>query len=393
MKRIIRVYLFLLFISHFGIAIVFSTYVIFLQRHGLSLFEVNIVNIVYAISVFLFEVPTGAVADLYGRKNSFLVSSVFMFLGCLLYGLFDSMTGFIIAEILLAIGSTCASGSFEAWVVDELEKLGYGNDLKSLMSKSASTIHIAIISGVLFGGLLADILGLNILWFLSALFNLITLLLSYFLMKETVMYKSETKNTCLQITKKGYKQIKASKLLKAVIILDLILVFIIQAPNMQWQPLFSPLLGDSMFSLSLLFIALMVSALIGSTLVGLSKKLGGKIRLLKMVILYGSLLVIFTALFQDLYIMIIVFLAHELCRGLFVPIKFALIHENAESKQRATVVSLFNMIRSLGGAVGLFVFGYLTVFFSIRTVWVIAGLSAFILLFFYYLWDKNKNTV
>jgi len=148
-----------------------------------------------------------------------------------------------------------------------------------------------------------------------------------------------------------------------------------------------------MFNIGLLFDGLMVAALVGSTLVGLSSFLGGKLKTLKIAMIYSASFIILTALFHNLSLMIIVFLAHEFGRGLFMPIKFTLIHENVDSKQRATVISLFNMIRSLGGMVGLFVFGYLTEYFTIRTTWIIAGLSLFILLFFYYLWDKRTNTV
>ena len=49
-------------------------YPLFLQSRGLDLFEVGLVFAIFQFSTFLFEVPTGAVADLYGRKASFLLS-------------------------------------------------------------------------------------------------------------------------------------------------------------------------------------------------------------------------------------------------------------------------------------------------------------------------------
>jgi len=52
------------------------TYVMFLIGRGLDLLHVNLVLAVYLIVTCLFEVPTGAVADIFGRKVSFILSCV-----------------------------------------------------------------------------------------------------------------------------------------------------------------------------------------------------------------------------------------------------------------------------------------------------------------------------
>ena len=49
-------------------------YPLFLLSRGLDLFQMNLVLGTYLIAVFLFEVPTGVVADYFGRKASFLAS-------------------------------------------------------------------------------------------------------------------------------------------------------------------------------------------------------------------------------------------------------------------------------------------------------------------------------
>ena len=49
-------------------------YPMFLLSRGLDLFQINVILAIFLISTFVFEVPTGAVADVYGRKISFLLS-------------------------------------------------------------------------------------------------------------------------------------------------------------------------------------------------------------------------------------------------------------------------------------------------------------------------------
>ncbi|MGH7818460.1 MAG: MFS transporter, partial [Candidatus Binatia bacterium] len=49
-------------------------YPLFLLSRGLDLLEINVILAVYLVTVFFFEVPTGAVADRFGRKASFVSS-------------------------------------------------------------------------------------------------------------------------------------------------------------------------------------------------------------------------------------------------------------------------------------------------------------------------------
>ncbi len=64
-------------------------YSLFLLSRGLDLFQINVVLATYLISVFLFEVPTGAIADLAGRKVSFLLSCAVRMVAFTLYAFAD----------------------------------------------------------------------------------------------------------------------------------------------------------------------------------------------------------------------------------------------------------------------------------------------------------------
>src|SRR5262245_30118550 len=93
-------------------------YPLFLLSRGLDLFQINVVFAVYLVTVFLFEVPTGAVADRMGRKQSFLLSCLLRGVAYGLYARAESFADCLAAEIIDAIGTTLASGALEAWAVD-----------------------------------------------------------------------------------------------------------------------------------------------------------------------------------------------------------------------------------------------------------------------------------
>ena len=86
MQKIIRQYYLLsaLFNSG-GLQIISATYVAYLLNHNLSLFEINMVNAAFFTTLFICEIPTGAFADSFGRKNSFLMACLLLCVSMFIY--------------------------------------------------------------------------------------------------------------------------------------------------------------------------------------------------------------------------------------------------------------------------------------------------------------------
>ena len=59
--------------------------VLFFQEHGLTLTEVMILQSIYSFSVALFEIPSGFIADVFGRKRTIILSTIFTFIGFLVF--------------------------------------------------------------------------------------------------------------------------------------------------------------------------------------------------------------------------------------------------------------------------------------------------------------------
>ena len=62
--------------------------VLFFQEHGLSLTEVMLLQALYSISVAIFEIPSGYIADVFGRKKSIVLSTLFCFSGYLIFSFY-----------------------------------------------------------------------------------------------------------------------------------------------------------------------------------------------------------------------------------------------------------------------------------------------------------------
>jgi MFS transporter, DHA3 family, tetracycline resistance protein len=92
----------------------------------LSPLELVLMGTAMEAAVFLFEVPTGVVADTYSRRLSLIVGYVGMGVTWMLVGVFSQPWVIIFLWALWGFSYTFTSGAFQAWITDEvgLEKVG-----------------------------------------------------------------------------------------------------------------------------------------------------------------------------------------------------------------------------------------------------------------------------
>ena len=112
----------------------------FLEYHGQDIFWRNIVNAIFFVTLFICEIPTGAFADIFGRKASYVLSWFILALSMFIYAASSSFAGFIVAEIVAAIGRTFSNGAFDAWLKDKLDYHGCEKDkLRAIFSRKTQT--------------------------------------------------------------------------------------------------------------------------------------------------------------------------------------------------------------------------------------------------------------
>jgi DHA3 family tetracycline resistance protein-like MFS transporter len=87
---------------------------------GLTPVQLILVGTTLELSAFLFEVPTGIVADVYSRRLSIIIGYVLMGLGFLVEGLFPFFGAILLAQVIWGLGYTFTSGARQAWITDEI---------------------------------------------------------------------------------------------------------------------------------------------------------------------------------------------------------------------------------------------------------------------------------
>ncbi len=87
---------------------------------GLTPVQLILVGTALELSAFLFEVPTGVVADAYSRRLSIIVGYILMGMGFLVEGFFPAFLPILLAQVIWGLGYTFTSGATQAWITDEV---------------------------------------------------------------------------------------------------------------------------------------------------------------------------------------------------------------------------------------------------------------------------------
>jgi MFS family permease len=161
---------------------------LFLLDAGLSNTQAFAANAFYTAGQVIFEVPTGVVADVRGRRTSYLLGAGTLLLATLLYYLMwqtqAPFWGWAIASALIGLGFTFFSGAVEAWLVDALHFHQFEGDLESIFAKGQSASGVAMLAGSVAGGFIAQLTNLGVPYIIRAAVLGITLLTAFIAMRD-----------------------------------------------------------------------------------------------------------------------------------------------------------------------------------------------------------------
>ena len=108
------------------------------QARGLSMSAIGVVFAVHSAVAIVLEVPSGALADLVGRRRVLLVGAALTAVSLLIFAAAQSVAAFCASAALLAAGRALISGSLEAWYVDSLRLLDPAAPLSHGLSRGAA---------------------------------------------------------------------------------------------------------------------------------------------------------------------------------------------------------------------------------------------------------------
>ncbi|MEW6272897.1 MAG: MFS transporter [Thermodesulfobacteriota bacterium] len=352
-------------------------YPMFLLSRGLDLFEISAILAIFQISVFLFEVPTGAVADLYGRKVSFLLSCVVRMAAFLLYSVAPGFLVCAIAEVIDAIGVTLASGAIDAWAVDGVRAEGDRRPADRMFARSQAIVRAVMVVGGVVCGYLADRFGLALPWLVAAGFFACAFVFGLLQMyddrgERRAMVRVSQRSLAATVGA-GLTAVRDHPVLRMLCVLSLLSASAMMPVIMLWPPHVEALAGTGYWVLGWVWALLNVAAVGGALLVPALLRRLRREWLLVVLALWPALFLAAAALSTSLRPLLGFLLLYEMAQAARHPVVTAWLNEHVGTELRATVISVQGMSFMLGGALGLVGVGLLADRLGIPPAWLVCA--------------------
>ncbi len=358
-------------------AMILPFMIIYFRNLNFSFFQISVITSAFAISMFLFEVPTGAFADGLSRKYSVVLGFLITALAATLIPLFTNFYFLIILWVLAGLGMTFVSGAEEAWVIDNLNKYKRKDLHHEFFVKSQIVASFGIIFAPLIGAVLVKVHSIKILWFVFGLGFLLNALILLFFGKE--LYKPK-KIRFIESFKKTYENskvgLKFSRTHKTIFLLILGSIFasLMIVGDNGWQPLMLDLSMPT-YTLGLMYsilaVVMIAFSLSSRLFVNMKVKTVISITIFTQMLLLLSLLLINPPFYITAAVIFI--LIHS-SSGLNQPLLQTYFHKFVPQNIRATVVSVQSMTKQLVIALAALIAGGLLDIFGPKKVLAYGGL-------------------
>ncbi len=131
------------------------------ETRGLTIGQILLFDAVFFASSLLSEVPTGVVADRYGRRTSMLSGSLVISAGFIVFALADILPVLLTAYVLFGIGTALMSGADDAYLFDALRAVGRVREFPAVAGRLNAMMTLAVAGFTIIGGLMATVTPLS----------------------------------------------------------------------------------------------------------------------------------------------------------------------------------------------------------------------------------------
>lgn len=360
-QRVQRVYLTLMLLNTLAAAFIWGVNTLFLLDAGLSNLQAFAANAFFTAGMVLFEVPTGVVADTWGRRASYLLGTLTLAVSTFLYLMAWQMHApfwvWAVTSVLLGLGFTFFSGATEAWLVDALHATEFKGTLESVFAKGQIVNGFAMLLGSVSGGVIAQATNLGVPYWLRVGALMLTFGVAFFLMKDMGFTPKRGKKPIQEMKKvfwtsidHGWRNPSVKWMMLAAPFTSGVGIYAFYA----MQPYLLDLWGDK----SAYGIAGLAAAIVaGSQIAGgfLVPHLGRwfKQRTTLLMAGIGTTAVVLVALgfVTNFWVAVALLVVWGLVFAASMPVRSAYLNGLIPSQQRATVLSFDSLMGSSGGVV------------------------------------------
>ena len=339
----------------------------------ISFTQIMILQAVFTFSSFLLEVPTGVIADKFGRKTSLILAGFFGVIAPIVYVSYPSFWIFALAEFIWAIGAALLSGADSALIYDSLKLNKREKESKKILSRYGSFGLAGILVAAPIGGLIAQYISVSSAMLLTSIPMFIALIIS-FTFKEPKIADCKDKESYWSTLRNGIKYLRGHKELKILLFnhvaigtLPFFLIWVYQVILQNYN------VPVGVFGFVHAFIVV-GEILVLTWIIKLEKFFGGKKKYLVRSAILLSLLFLAMAFINNVYVALAcIFLigAFGLTRK---QVFLSYFNKFIESHNRATVLSVVSMVYGFVQAVLYIILGKL-IDFNLTVGLVVVGIG------------------
>lgn len=369
-----------------------------------SPFELVLPGVGYELAIFLCEVPTGVVADVYSRRLSVIIGYFMMSAGFIIAGLVPSLMVVILGLAILGIGSTFVSGALSAWIVDEI-----GQERASQAFLRGEQVSIlANLAGIGLSMVLGSIdLQLTVIG--AGIPLLLVAVLMVVAMRETGFQprpasERESWHDLFATFRQGVSYVRASRIFVWIFLITFIFAGFGESFGKLWQasilenftlPALANL--DDILWFGIISSVVIPVSLIATEIVRRRVNLASNhavMRTLMLLFLAVSLSAMLFALSDNFLVMLLGIWLVRIIMAMISPLMKIWLNQQVESHVRATVLSIVGQVNAFGEIIigGPFI-GAMATVFSVRAAIVIAAISLLPLTRIFRLLANEKATV
>ena len=298
----------------------------------------------FMLWTFLLEVPTGAIADYFGRKHSLALAALVSAVAFAIYVIHPSIYLFLFCEFLLAGSMALFSGAEDAFVYDTLKKTRESKQSKRIFGRTESVKLAGLMVAAPIGSVVASRWGLQMPMALQFFPMMLAFLIGLTLKEPKTDRKIESARY-LNVLKEGVRFFHRNKILKILaldfLVIDSIAFFVI------W--LYQPMLKQA--GIGIIYFGIIHAAIVASEILFMNsygwmeKWLGGKRRLIFLSSAVTGVAFIVGGLTKFIpLVLLVIVLAGGFGLGRR-PLFTSYLNKYIPSGKRATVLSSVSMLR------------------------------------------------
>ncbi|MGM9943500.1 MAG: MFS transporter [Lysinibacillus sp.] len=388
-----NIYYFLTSSRSFSIYIVFTLNAIYyVSQAGLNPLQLVLIGTIMELTVLLFEIPTGLVADFWGRKKSLVIGTFIIGAAHILEGSFPTFWAIAVGAVLWGIGWTFISGAEQAWIADELEN----KELDQVFLKGAQYSSLGSFIGIIVSVLLAAVFTVQIAILIAGGLLVLIAIIAAIVVPETKFVRIVRNDTTsfqqmgLAI-KDGLAQIKGNSVLVGLVVITLLTGLASEGFDRLWGAHFIENFQlneeDAIYWFGAFFaIAFLLNIVVLKVIEAYVKQ-----QFATALLILNSLLVIvmlFFAFSGSFLLVVLLYWVIASLREVNYPLMSVMINKRLQSKGRATALSLYGQLDALGQVAGGPLVGMIALYTSIQGG--IAASAILIVPTLYFLWRIRR---